>query len=149
MDSNKVDRQKLYLEQTGKHSFGRITFWLSSNLTLGWHVVWVNKLQNTASCTTKTHWEGHCFYLDIHHLCVCLAGFVCSICALTASREFAVTGMETEGSPSSDMNISYCVIQGCVFLKHLWSQSKPQDQSNRMLSSMFGLNCFYSRSYML
>lgn len=83
---------KLYSGQSRKHIFGHITFWLSSNLTSGWHVVWVNNLQNTASCTTRIHWEGHCFYLDIHHLYVCLAGFVCYVYILRASRELQWLG---------------------------------------------------------
>lgn len=57
-----------------------------------------------------------------------------------------MTGMKTEGSPSSDMNISYCVIRDCIFLEDLWLQSKPQDQSNWMLSSMFRLDGSYSRT---
>lgn len=58
----------------------------------------------------------------------------------------AVTGMKMEGSPSSDMSISSCVILHCIFLEDLWLQSKPQDRSNWMLSSMFGLDGFYSRT---
>lgn len=87
VDSHKLDAQKLYSGQSRKHVFGQITFWLSSNLTLEWHVVGANNLQNIASCTTKIFWEGHCFYLDIHHWYVCLSGFVCYVSVLRASRE--------------------------------------------------------------